>query len=422
MTSIVRLVYPWGKTERRFASGSQSIAWAGERTVGYKVDFALSEQQELLRHSAREFLAVECTGSVVRQMELAAGHSGSLWDKLGRLGWIGLPVPAEHGGGGADFLDIVVLLEEIGRACGPSAPYSTMVLGALTLVDMADEAQKRRFLPAIASGAQIWTMALGELPDGSPERVGMAAGGQGHSLTLSGTKVFVTDAHISDHIICVARAGPNSDLVYAVVPGRLAGLRVTPQRTMAGDVLCQVDFDRVAVAPEDVLSRRGDASQLESLVQRAGLGLCAQIVGGCQRALEKAVDYARQRVQFGRPIGSFQAIQHHCANALVDVECARFLTYKASWMVANSAPCSKEASMAKGWVSQAGVRATVLCQQVNGGVGLTRDSDMQLYYRKVRAYSSYLGTPGFHYDIVARELGLEGYGRSSGPASVDRAA
>lgn len=375
------------------------------------MDFGLSEEQEMLRTMARDFLEKECPKSLVRAMaEDEKGYSPELWRKMAELGWMGLIIPEKYGGSGGSFLDLAVLLEEMGRALLPGPFFSTVVLGAIPLLLAGNEAQRQELLPKITNGELILTLALTE-PSGQYAAAGVEvrAVAEGTGYHLSGTKLFVANAHIADRLICVARtadgATPEEGITLFLVDGRCPAC--TLLKTIAGDKLCEVVLDRVRVPSSNILGEVGKGWPLvEAILARAAIAQCAEMVGGAQQVLEMSVNYAKERVQFERPIGSFQAIQHHCANMVMDVDGSRFVTYQAAWMLSEGLPCAKEVAIAKAWVSEAYRRVTALGHQIHGGIGFCLDHDMPLYYKRAKAAELTFGSADFHREVVAREMGL----------------
>jgi len=377
-----------------------------------KLDLDLSEDQKMLRATARDFLVKECTKQFVREMEQdEKGYSPELWLKMAQLGWLGLPFPERYGGGGGSFIDLVVLLEETGRACLPGPFLSSVVLSGLPILATGSEEQKQQFLPAIAQG-KIFTLALTEA-DGSYDAASIktTAAPDKDDYIISGTKLFVPDAHIADYLLCLARTreGLSKDegLSLFIIDAKSQGISYTLLRTIAGDKQCEVILDKVRVPITNIL---GELHQgwwvIEKTLQYAAVAKCAEMVGAAQQVLEMSVDYAKQRVQFDRPIGSFQAIQHHCANMQIDIDGMRFLTYQAAWLLSEGLPAAKEVAMAKAWVSEAIRRVTALGHQIHGGVGYTIDHDLQLYFRRGKAAEAVFGDANFHRELIACQLGL----------------
>lgn len=375
------------------------------------MDLGLSEEQEMLRKMARDFLVNECPKTLVRQMEEdEKGYSPELWAKMAEQGWLGLPFPEKYGGVGYSFLDLTVLLEEMGRACLPGPFFSTVVLSGYTILEAGSEEQKKKLLGAIAQGKLVCTLALTE-PSASydPKDIKVKATARADGYVINGTKLFVPDANVAGCMIVVARTSGRGDqgITLFLVDPKAPGVSITQLKTIASDKLCEVTFKNVKVGQDAVLGQVGQGwSAVEKGLQRAAVAKCAEMVGGAQQVLEMTVNYAKERVQFGRPIGSFQAIQHHCANMAIDVDGSRFISYQAAWMLSEGLPCTKEVAMAKAWTSDAYRRVTALGHQVHGGIGFTKDHDMQLYYRRAKAAEVTFGDADFHRDVVAREIGL----------------
>jgi alkylation response protein AidB-like acyl-CoA dehydrogenase len=376
------------------------------------LDLDLSEDQKMLRKAARDFLANECSKQFVRQMELdEKGYSPELWGKIAELGWLGLPFPESYDGGGGSLLDLVILLEEMGRAILPSPYLPSVVMSGLTILSAGSDDQKQRYLPAISRG-EIFTFALTESDGGyDPASIKtMAAQGKGEYV-ISGAKLFVPYAHVADHMLCLARtsAGPSPEdgLSLFVVDAGSPGVSSAVLSTIASDKQCEVVLDGAMVPAGNVLGQPGGAWPIvEKTLQWAAIAKCAEMVGAAQQVLEMSVAYAKERVQFDRPIGTFQAVQHHCANMLLDVDGMRYLTYEAAWLLSSGLPAVKEVAMAKTWVSEAIGRVVRLGHQIHGGVGYTIDHDLQLYYRRGKAAQALFGDASFHREVIAGHLGL----------------
>jgi alkylation response protein AidB-like acyl-CoA dehydrogenase len=376
------------------------------------LDLDLSEDQKMLRKTARDFLVNECTKQLVRQMEMdEKGYSPELWRKMAELGWLGLPFPEGYDGGGGSLLDLVILLEEMGRACLPSPYLSSVVMSGLTILAEGSDDQRQRYLPAISRG-DIFTFALTE-SDGSYEAASIKAkanhGKEGY--VISGTKLFVPYAHVADHMLCLTRTSagpiPEDGLSLFVVDAGSPGVRSAILSTIASDKQCEVALDGVRVPAGSVLGEPGRGWPIvEKTLQWAAIAKCAEMVGAGQQVLEMSVAYAKERVQFDRPIGTFQAVQHHCANMLLDVDGMRYLTYEAAWLLSSGLPAVKEVAMAKTWVSEAIGRVIRLGHQIHGGIGYTIDHDLQLYYRRGKAAQALFGDASYHREVIAGQLGL----------------
>jgi alkylation response protein AidB-like acyl-CoA dehydrogenase len=370
----------------------------------------LTEEQEMLKKTARDFLADKCSKKFIKQMEESeTGYSGELWEEMAELGWTGLAFPGEYGGGDMNFLDLAVLLEEMGRACLPSPFFSTVVLGGLPILDLGSDEQKQEYLPKIIHGEKIFTLALTEpgYHNYSASSATIAATRNNGNYIISGTKLFVTDAHTADYLLCVAKTKPENGITIFLVNAKNPSIKYTVLKTIAGDKQCEVIFDQMPVPEGNILSRPNQGwSTVQKILERAAAGKCCEMVGNIQRVLEMTVDYAKERKQFDRPIGSFQAIQHYCADMATDVDGARFSTYRAAWMLSEGLPCTKEVAIAKAWIGKASQRVFALAHQIHGAIGATIEHDLHYYTRRAKAAELAFGDADFYQEIVAREMGL----------------
>ena len=377
------------------------------------MDLGLTETQQMLKSSAREFLESECPPSLVRQMEDdERGHPEQVWGQMAALGWCGLAFPEEHGGTGGDFMDLAVLLEEMGRALLPGPFFSAVVLGGLTIMDGGTENQKREYIPSICEGQTTMTLALVESGGTyAPWGVEAQASRSGNGFTIDGAKLFVPDGQIADLFLVAARTSEASDPADGIscflVPASTGGISIRPMRTLAGDKQCEVTFANVSVPETALIGEEGKGwPLLERTLSRATVAKSLEMVGGAEAVLDLTVGYAKQRVQFGRPVGSFQAVQHHCANMATEVECCRYVAYQAAWKLTEEGPSDLEVSMAKAWISRSYQRVCSLAHQCHGAIGFTWDHDLQLYTRRAKAQESLYGGPGYHEDLVAQALGI----------------
>jgi len=375
------------------------------------MDIKFSEEQEMIRHSARGFLTKNCPSSFVREMvQDEKGFTAELWKGMAELGWMGLIIPEENEGSGLGFLDLIVLLEEMGRTLLPGPFFSTAVLGGFTLLEAGNEAQKKKFLPPMVRGDLIMTLALNEAESlYDPGSITVAAKKDGENYVIQGTKLFVPDAHVADWIICAARTGPGGDsgegISLFLVDGRAPGISRKPLNTIAGDKQFEVVFNQVGVPKENLLGALHQGwPPLKKVLQKAAVAKCAEMVGGGQQVLELTAAYVKEREQFGQLIGSFQAIQHHCANMLVDLDGCRWVTYKAAWMLDQGLPFETEASIAKAWCNEAYRRVVALGHQVFGGIGYMEEHDLPLYFRRARVAEAAFGDVDYHREIVAEQV------------------
>jgi alkylation response protein AidB-like acyl-CoA dehydrogenase len=376
------------------------------------MDFAFSEEQEMLRTSTREFLAKQCPSSYVRRMlDADDAWDPDMWKRFVDLGWTALGIPEEYGGVGT-FLDLVVVLEEAGRALLPGPFFATMALAVPALLEAGSGPQKEDVLRRIASGQARATVALTE-PVGrwDAEGIALKATRSQDGWRLDGTKLFVADAAVADVTVVAARTRSSGEegVTLFLVQGRPAGMTVVPLETM--DMTrrwYQVGFDGVTLPTESVMGAPDQGwAPLRRALEWGEAALCAEMVGGAQHVLETSVEYAKTRHQFGKPIGTYQAVSHKLADMLLETESAKSATYYAAWAVDADAPDrSLAASIAKAYVSDAYRRAAGDGIQVHGGIGFTWEHDMHLYFKRAKASEVTLGDATYHRELVAQALDL----------------
>lgn len=378
------------------------------------MDFELGEEQVMLKTSARDFLEKECPKQLVRDMmDDEKGYPSGLWKQMADLGWLGLTFPEEYGGVGSSFLDLAVLLEESGRALLPAPFIPTVVLSGHPIMAAGTEEQKQQFLPRIASGDLIMTLAFME-PSGSIEAadITVKATPFGDNFIISGTKLFVPSAHVADYLLCVTRTKDASDkedgITLFLVDTSTNGVHIDVLKTMTGEKLCEVTFDNVAVPKNNMLGELDKGwAIMKRVLDEVTVAECAWMTGGARWAMETTIEYAKERVQFGRPIGSFQAIQHKLANIAVEVEGATSIMYYAAWAISENDPdLSLAASMAKAWCSETYKHATFDGVQIHGGIGFTWDHDMHLYFKRAKAGEVTYGDADYHREKVAKILNM----------------
>jgi alkylation response protein AidB-like acyl-CoA dehydrogenase len=374
------------------------------------MDLGLDEQQELLRNFARDFLEKECPEQLVREMEEdEKGYSPDLWQKMAQQGWMGLIIPEQYGGTGMNVCELVVLLEEFGRALVPGPFIPTVVLGGVPIAEAGSEEQKKQYLPKIASGEVIATMALTE-PSAkwTADGVTLEAKKDGSDYVLNGTKLFVQDAHVTDMMVVVARTGGSGEdgITLFLVDSKSPGIKFEVLKTIAADKQAEVVFENVKVPAANMLGAEGKGWPIVEKTKRvATVAACAYLVGLSQMDFDVTLNYAKERVQFGRPIGSFQAIQHKLADAVIDVDGSRFITYKAAWSLQEGEPdADMMISMAKAWTSDASRRVVAHGQQIHGGIGFTKEYKIQLYFRRQKWMELMWGDADYHRELVAQGL------------------
>jgi alkylation response protein AidB-like acyl-CoA dehydrogenase len=371
------------------------------------VNFAFSEEQEELRRIVRSFLEDKSPETEVRRlMETTEGYDPAVWSQMAeQLGLQGLVVPEEFGGSGYSYIELIVVLEEMGRSllCAPF--FSTVALAANTLIHSGDDAAKAAHLPGIASGETIATLAFTE-ENGRWDESGitMEATASGDAWTLSGTKMYVLDGHTAQLVLVAARTGSGVSLF--AVDGDAAGLVRTPLATM--DQTRKQARLEFSDTPATLVGAEGEGwSVLERVLDLAAVALAAEQVGGAQQCLDMSVEYAKVRVQFGRPIGSFQAIKHKCADMLLEVESAKSAAYYAGWCAAElNDELPSVASLAKAYCSEAYFHASAENIQIHGGIGFTWEHPAHLYFKRAKSSELLFGDPVYHRELLAQRIGI----------------
>jgi alkylation response protein AidB-like acyl-CoA dehydrogenase len=378
------------------------------------MDIGFTEEQELLRDIARKFLDSECPTKFVREMMATDDAvTDQFWRQLADNGWLGITYPEDAGGSGLGLVDLVVLMEEIGRAVMPGPYPATVLLGGAAIAAAGSAEQRREWLPRIATGEVKATLAVTE-PNARWDAAGITATARearGGSA-ISGTKMFVPDAHLADVLVVAARTRDGSTMEDGVslflVPKDMPGLGV--RRLPSIDEtrkLCEVTLDNVAVPGSALLGElHGGWAPLQQVIDRAAVALSAEMCGAAQRVLEMTVEYAKLRVAFGKPIGSYQGVKHKCADMLVEIENAKSLTYYAAWAVDEGAADAPLAvSMAKAAASDAGRKVCAAGIQLHGGIGMTWEHDLQLYLKRAKADEVAFGDASWHRERVAQLMG-----------------
>jgi len=379
------------------------------------MDFAFDEAQQELRTSAAGFLAEHSGSEAIRRaMDSELGYDPQVWKQLaGELGWTAVTIPEEYGGLGLTHVELAALLEVMGAHLLCSPFFASVCLAANALLTAGTEEQKREYLPGIAAGETRATLAWTEAA-GTWDAAGIAARAhaEGDGFVLDGVKRFAVDGHCADLLLVTARlpdtCGEDGLCLFALpadAPGVKRRALPTLDRTRRQ---AEIVLAGVRVPADALLGEAGRAwPALERTRDLAAMALAAEQVGGAQRCLDLAVDYAKQRVQFGRPIGSFQAIKHKCADMMVAVESARSGAYYAACVAAeNGEELASAASLAKATCSDAYFRAAADCIQIHGGVGFTWEYDVHLYFKRAKSSETLLGDPAFHRERVARQIGL----------------
>ena len=373
----------------------------------------LSEEQEMLKKTARDFLATECPPKLVKEMEQDnKGYPSELWNKIAELGWLGLVFPEKYGGGGSNFLSLIVVLEEMGRVCLPG-PFSPTVIGGLAILDVGSEEQKQEFLPAVSQGKLILGLGLTEpVARYDPAAILTEAKPDKDHYVINGAKIPIPYAHVTDFIICATRTQQlgviDNGVTLFLIDSKFKGVNCTALNTIDGVKRHRVVFDQVSVPDKHMLGELNRGWHEVRQIERWGtLAQCAEMLGGAQQVVEMAIDYAKQRIQFDRPIGQFQSVQNRLADMIIGLDGLRFLTYQAAWMLTEGVPCDKEIAITKAWGSEKYQEIAKSGGIIHGGIAATLDHDIQLYFRRAKTSESAFGDSDFHREVIASELGLK---------------
>ena len=371
------------------------------------MNFAFSEEQDQLREFVRSFMEDKSSEESVRElMETDAGYDAAVWSQMAeQLGLQSLIIPEEFGGQGFGYVELIIVLEEMGRRLICSPFFSTVVLAANTLIHSGDDAAKAALLPGIASGETIATLAFTEESGKWDESgIAMAATADGDNWRLNGSKMFVLDGNTANLILVAARTDKGVSLFH--LNGDAEGLTRTALATMDQTrKQSKLTFDNT---PATMIGADGEGwAVLERVLDLAAVGLAAEQVGGAQVCLDMSVEYAKVRVQFGRPIGSFQAIKHKCADMLLEVESAKSAAYYAGWCAAElNDELPSVASLAKSYCSEAYFNASAENIQIHGGIGFTWEHPAHLYFKRAKSSELLFGDPTYHRELLAQRIGL----------------
>ena len=352
------------------------------------MDFSFTEEQETVGKVARQLFEHRATAEHLTEIESGeVRYDRALWRELASSDLLGIALPESVGGSGGGFLDLGVLLAEVGWSVAPAPVYATLVLGADTIARQGDSATQQRYLPRVVDGSTILTAALAEPGNSDPAAPRTTARANADTWILDGSKELVPAGQLADAIVVSAHADDGPGLF--VVEAATDGVSITPARTTNGEPYADVEL---ADALGHRLSSSDDADAVGSLYARALVGLCAMQVGVAERALKIAASYTSEREQFGRPIGSFQAVQQRLADAFIDVEAIRWTTWYAAWLLAEGRPATREAAIAKFWAAEAGARVVAAAQQVHGGMGIDITYPLHRYFLWAKQIELSLGS------------------------------
>lgn len=374
------------------------------------MDVLLNDDENLIVDSAREFLTGECSTKLVREMEAdPLGYSKELWTKVAELGWQGMCMPENVGGSNMPLVYLGLVLREAGRALAPIPLHSTAV-ATLAVARDGSAAQQEKYLPDVVAGKSVWTWAFTERdPRFVPEAVQMSATERGDNFALDGVKLFVDNFPAADYCLVVARTTAGSKgaqgLTLFIVDAKSKGISQKGLITLAKDKQCEVTFQDVLVPKANVIGPVGGAWPIvERMLDRGTALLCAQMVGAARKDIEMAIEYAKFRTAFGQPIGAFQSVQHTCADMQIWVDGGELLTFEALWKIDQGLPASVEVSQAKAFCNEKCEAAVRNSQSIHGGIGFMMEFDLQLWFRRVSAWTMRMGTSFEHRARIAQAL------------------
>jgi len=367
------------------------------------MNFELTEEQKILKSTAHEFLLKECPRELVREIDdNDEGYSRELWQKMADLGWLGFIFPEKYGGSDGSFMDLIVLIEEMGYNISPGPFIPTLILGGLPILTSGNEEQRMEILPAVSAGKMILSMALTEdSASFEASAVKVSASADKNDYIINGTKLFVPYANISKYILCVARtskgATAEDGITIFIVNTTTPGIEITPLKTLARDKQHEVIFNNVRVSRKAILGKENEGWPIVlNAIKSASLAVCAEMTGGERAVLDLARQYAKDRTQFNHPIGSFQAVQHHFANMWLDGFISSHLLYKAAWKISKGIEADIDVARAKARIGEAYRRVTTLGHQIFGAIGFTMEHDMHLFHRRSMTGDLAFGNGEFH--------------------------
>jgi len=375
------------------------------------MDFGFSKDQDLIRKSAREFIEKECPKEKVRELKQdKKGFDTKIWKKMANLGFMGLVIAEEYHGTEGDFLDLMIFMEEIGRNIFPCPFFITVCQCAPAIEEFGTAAQKKNILPKIAEKGEIWSYAINEdKADYEASDIQLSAVAKGDGYVLNGTKLFVPYANSAKKILVVGRTtqsdNPEEGITLFIVDANSDGVEIEEIPTAAKDMKCEVRFNNVTVLKDDVLGEIDKGWDIVDYVLQYGAVLkSAEMSGGTQAALDIANKYAKERFQFGKPIGSFQSLQHRLVKMLTEVDGLKNLVYEAAWNIDEGTPNKMLNSMVKVKANNVYHRVCFDAVYIHGAIGWTEEMDISLYLLRAKANENDCGGTNFHRERIAKEL------------------
>ncbi len=372
------------------------------------MDFSFNEESAILRDSARRFLSENCSLSLLRKMlEQEEGFSRPVWKKMSQLGWLGLIYDEKYGGVGGTFLDLFFLFEQMGKVLLPGPFFWSAVFSGLVVQETDDERFKSVLLPSIIQGEKIFTTAfLNERGKYDSTGAGLTATAGEGSFTLEGTRSFVPYAAVADEIILFADLKGSGPTLFRV-DARAEDLEIVPLQTIAREKVASILSKNTKIPGNNILGEPGKGNAyIDAVLPKAIVCKCGEMLGGVEQVFEMTVAYAKERHQFGRPLGSLQVLQHYCANMATYLETSRLVAYQAASLLSEGILCQKEVSMAKAWISDAYKTCTWIAHQIHGAIGFTEEHDLHFFYKHAKVAELEFGDAWVHRNQVAGQMGL----------------
>ncbi len=376
------------------------------------MNLTFNEEQDILRKFASDFLTDKFPKKGIKELEATdAGYSPAIWKEMVELGWLGLPFSDKYGGAGMTFMDLAVLLEEIGKSAMPGPYYATVLLGAYPIYDFGSEEQKQKFIPGVASGSSIITLACYEMSgEYNADAIQTKAAKSGNDWVINGNKMFVPFAQVANYILCVARtdekASADKGISIFIVDAKAPGISIEKLESVWGK-MSRVVFKDVKVSQNDVLGQINEGWQyMKQIIGKAEAANCVLMAGMASQALDMTVQYAKDRKQFGKPIGTFQIIQHYCADMFIELEGMKLSAYKAAWKIGEGLDAEEDIAIAKAWAVKAANIIMALGHQVHGAIGSTIEYDLHYYTRGLKAGELMFGSGDHHKEKIAQKIGL----------------
>ena len=377
------------------------------------MDFTLRDESKMLKSNAEKFMREKSPSSFVKNiLKEEKGFSEALWKEIADLGWLGLIYAEPYGGSGGEFFDLFVLFEEMGKVVFPSPFFCSAVFAGLLINEAGDESVKKAYLPGIMEGKKILTVALQNeqgFHDYQKPALEAREVGKG-SFRIRGTRLLVPYAHVAAEILVCAKVMKGSrssgSTLFKTKP-QGPGIQLTPLNTITGEKSFAVTYADFPASAEDVLGSLGKGGgYVEKVLPKLIALKCGEMVGGLSKVVDMTVDYVKQRVQFGKPLGVLQVVQHYCADMTTLADTARMIAYQAASLISAGLPCTKEVAMAKAWCSDSYKRGTQIAHQLHGGIGFTEEHDLHLYYKHAKALEMEFGDSWVHRQKVAEEMGF----------------